>query len=141
MEENPNVQEEIVEETEEIIEDEDFELPKVDLSKIKLPKIKLPQFKKSESAPKQTKRVRLKKSAKILLAAIAALILVVVGMLTIPRMIDRNNLKKLGYSEEAIEKIYELKWEGMILEGSLYSDNLNSSITKESSEKNSLTCI
>ena len=31
MEENPNVQEEIVEETEEIVEDEDFELPKLNL--------------------------------------------------------------------------------------------------------------
>ena len=147
MEENPNVQEEIVEEVEEVketetelVEDEDFELPKlnlpkVDLSKIKLPKIKLPEFKKTESAPKQTKRVRLKKSAKILLAGIAALILVLVGMLTIPGMVDRNNLKKLGYSEAAIEKIYELEWEGMILEGGLYSDNLNNSITKESFRK------
>lgn len=130
MEENTNLQEENVEK-------EAFTLPKLDLPKIDASKIKLPKFnfKMPEFNPKPGKRIRLKKNAKILLAAIVALILIVAGMLTIPGMIDRNNLKKLGYSEEAIEKIYELEWEGMILEGSLYSDNLNRSITKESFRK------
>ena len=97
---------------------------------IKLPKISLPKL-----DIQKLKRLRLKKNAKILLLALVLVILVVYGMLTIPGMVDRNNLKKLGYSEEAIEKIYELQWEGKILEGGLYSDNLNKSLPKESFRK------
>ena len=114
MEENNNVQE---------------AAPKKKL-KIKLPEVQLPKIN-----IEKLKRIRLKKSAKIVLAGLALLILVVYAMLTIPGMVDRSNLKKLGYSEEAIEKIYELEWEGMILEGELFSENLNRSITKESFRK------
>ena len=114
MEENKNMQEETAEKK------LNFKLPKLTLPKIDIQKLK---------------RLRLKKNAKILLLALVLLVLVIYGMLTIPGMVDRSNLKKLGYSEEAIEKIYELEWEGKILEGSLYSENLNKSLPKESFRK------
>ncbi len=98
--------------------------------KLKLPKVSLPKI-----DFQKVKRLKLKKNAKILLLGLVLVVLVIYGMLTIPGMIDRSNLKKLGYSEEAIEKIYELEWEGMILEGGLYSDNLNKSLPKESFRK------
>lgn len=120
MEENKNIQEETAPEKE---------------TNFKMPKIKLPEFKMPKLDLSKLKRLKLKKNAKILLLAVVLLILVVYGMLTIPGMIDRNNLKKLGYSEEAITKIYELEWEGMILTDELYSDNLNRSIVKENFRK------
>ena len=120
MEENKNIQEETAPEKE---------------TNFKMPKIKLPEFNLPKLDLSKLKRLKLKKNAKILLLAVVLLVLVVYGMLTIPGMIDRNNLKKLGYSEEAITKIYELEWEGMILTDELYSDNLNRSIVKENFRK------
>ena len=114
MEENKNMQEETAEKK------LNFKFPNFSLPKINIQKLK---------------RLRLKKNAKILLLAVVLLVLIVYGMLTIPGMVDRSNLKKLGYSEDAIEKIYELEWEGKILEGSLYSENLNKSLPKESFRK------
>lgn len=115
MEENKNIQEETAPEKKLKLKLPKFSLPKIDLQKIK--------------------RLKLKKNAKILLLGIVLIVLVIYGMLTIPGMIDKNNLKKLGYSEEAIEKIYELEWEGMILENDVYSDNLNKSLPSESFRK------
>lgn len=139
MEENKTIQEEAVE-AEEVIEEtaeetvegtveqpeaeEKKSFPKIKMLQIKLPKLKL-----------KVKRLRLTKAGKIALLAIVLLIVVVYGMLTIPGMIDRSNLKKMGYSEEAITKIYELEWEGMILSEELYSDNLNRSIVKDNFRK------
>lgn len=81
------------------------------------------------------KKLKLKKSVKLGALAILVLILVLYCALTIPGVLKTNKLKKLGYSPEAIEVIKDYKWTDMIIDGQLYSDNLNNNLPKETFQK------
>ncbi len=69
------------------------------------------------------------------IALLVFVILVVLSLYKIPRFIDQNKLKDLGYSKEAIKAIYQLKLKNTILEKEAYSDYLNAEIVKEDFKK------
>ena len=73
---------------------------------------------------KKFKLSKIRKEVWFALAGIVALIL----LFTIPRMIETNKLKKLGYDKEAIAAIRELKLQKKLLDNQWYSDYLASCI-------------
>lgn len=64
-------------------------------------------------------------------ALVAAVVLVVLCIIKIPRFINENKLLELGYSKESIASIYKRGLKSTILKNSYYSDYLNSEIVKE----------
>jgi len=77
---------------------------------------------------KKFKLSRIRKEVWFVLAGVIALIL----LITIPRAIETNKLKKLGYDKEAIAAIREMKLQKKLLDNQWYSDYLASCIKSKS---------
>ncbi len=94
-------------------------------------RIRLPQLQsgttKTVKKRRRRRRFRLRKEAYLVLAAIVA----VLCLIFIPRAIDNNNLKKLGYDKETIKAIREQKLTKTILSNEWYSNYLAQSIKNE----------
>lgn len=69
------------------------------------------------------------------LALICFILLIVLSAIKVPRLIDDNKLKGLGYSEEAISAIRKYKLKNEIIRNEYYSDVLNQEIVKDSFNK------
>ncbi|MDO5120674.1 MAG: hypothetical protein Q4D46_01200, partial [Erysipelotrichaceae bacterium] len=95
-------------------------------------RFRLPQVQSGTSTTvkkkkRRRRRFRLRKEAYLVLAGIVA----VLCLIFIPRAIDNNNLKKLGYDKETIKAIREQKLTKTILSNEWYSNYLAQSIKNE----------
>ena len=66
------------------------------------------------------------------IALVCAVLLLTISIYKVPHFINTNKLLDLGYSQEAIEAIYDLGLRKTILENEYYSDYLNKEIVKDS---------
>lgn len=94
--------------------------------RLKLPFLRKTQASTSAQAPRRRKRRRLKlrREAWLVIAGIAAILC----LIFIPRAVDNNNLKKLGYDKEAIAGIRKQKLTKTILGNEWYSSYLAQAI-------------
>ena len=87
---------------------------------------------------KRRRRRRIRKSVLYGLIGIAAAIVLVFSLTTIPKITTDNKLKSLGYSKESIAMIKRQKLTKTILNDKLYSDNLNAALASENFNKDYL---
>ena len=87
---------------------------------------------------KRRRRRRIRKSVLFGLIGIAAAIVLVFVLTTIPKITTDNKLKGLGYSKESIAMIKRQKLTKTILSDKLYSDNLNAALASENFNKDYL---
>ncbi len=96
--------------------------------RLKRYRINWPWKQNTTTTPKKKKRrkkIRLRKEAYFVLAGI----LFILGCIFIPRQIESNNLKKLGYTKKEIAAIREQKLSNTLIKNGYYSEYLASSIT------------
>ncbi len=93
--------------------------------RLKMPELNFGE-QSSSSAPRKRRRrrFRLKKEAYYVLAAAAVLL----ALIFVPRIIDNNNLRKLGYDRETIKEIRKQKLKNTILKNNWYSNYLAQAI-------------
>ena len=84
---------------------------------------------------KRRRRRRIRKSVLFGLIGIAAAIVLVFVLTTIPKITTDNKLKGLGYSKESIAMIKRQKLTKTILNDKLYSDNLNAALASVSGDR------
>lgn len=80
------------------------------------------------STKKKRRGRRLKKGVIVVLVTTIVLVL---GILFVPKTIQNNNLKSLGYTSEQIKHIRSLKLVNKILDGNYYSDYLAEQLEKD----------
>lgn len=68
----------------------------------------------------------------LFISLLAFVLLVGISIYKIPHFINVTKLENLGYSDEAIESIYQKRIRREILKNNYYSDYLNSEVTKDS---------
>ena len=86
-----------------------------------------------------SKRKSKRKINRWFLVGLCTVLLVIIGIFTIPKQISDSKLAKLGYSEEAIASIYDLKLSDQFITNETFSDLLNTEITKSDFRKDDLT--
>lgn len=95
---------------------------------------KVTSQKNSTGVHSTKKRVR-RRIKKPVLYGFLAIVVLIVALLTIPKTIQNNQLKELGYDKATITEIRNQKLTNLIIKNKYYSENLASSILNKSLNK------